>query len=250
MDYSQLIVVQCNGLQKIQTRKNHYKQWGAPLGFDEQGWVDRFTTLEQDKWAEGDRYVTWALVCKDDPNSTDMLAHCETFRRISLAKEPGSNDAKDVTSYGIASVFTPPSNRGKGYARQLLRLIHYVIAPSSLLPPFPTHWGSAPQIAGFRDAEFSVLYSGVGDKYYATCRRGDGLSSEAGWIRQNITLRTWDVTAAPEAASSEAGWEWLGHDSLSDLEASTDREMRKAFGNDADGSYQFAILPTWCIQEI
>ncbi|WWD22246.1 hypothetical protein CI109_106737 [Kwoniella shandongensis] len=247
---SQLILIRCSDAQKTQTRKNHWSNWGAPLGFEEQGWVDRFTTMEQHEWAEEDRYVTWALVRKDDPESTDMLAHCETFKRKSIAKEPGSDQIKEVFSYGIASVFTPPSNRGKGYARTLLKLLHYVIAPPSLLPPFPNHWGTPPDIPGFKDAAFSVLYSGVGDRYYATCRRGDGESSEAGWIRHKVTLRTWKVPAIQGEESGQEGWEWLGPDSLGSLEASTEQEMIKGLDSRASDRYQFAILPSWSLFKV
>ena len=59
MDYSNLVVTRVTDAQKAQTRKNHWKQWGAPLGFTQQGWVDRFGLMEKDAWAEEDRYVTW-----------------------------------------------------------------------------------------------------------------------------------------------------------------------------------------------
>ncbi|KAK8850684.1 hypothetical protein IAR55_004604 [Kwoniella newhampshirensis] len=247
---SQMIIVRCSAEQKIQTRKNHWSNWGAPLGFTEQGWVDRFAQMEQHAWAERDRYVTWALVRKDDPTSTDMLAHCEIFKRKSIAANPGSSQVKEVFSYGIASVFTPPPNRGKGYARILLRMLHYVIAPPTLLPPFPSHWGTAPDIGGFRDAAFSVLYSGVGDKYYATCRRGDGESSQAGWVRHKVTLRTWKVSTIEGEETGQEGWEWLGADSLGSLEEAIEQEMIQGLGKDASDRYRFAILPSWSLFKV
>lgn len=59
MDLSQLAIVRCTPAQTVQSRRNHFVQWGQPLGFDEQGWLDRFTAMEKGEWAEDDRYITW-----------------------------------------------------------------------------------------------------------------------------------------------------------------------------------------------
>jgi len=59
MNWADVAVVRCDPTQTVQSRKNHFIQWGQPLGFDEGGWVDRFRTLETGEWAQDDRYVTW-----------------------------------------------------------------------------------------------------------------------------------------------------------------------------------------------
>lgn len=59
MDWSKLAIVQCDAAQTRQSRRNHFVQWGKPLGFDEHGWVERFTLLEQGEWADEKRYITW-----------------------------------------------------------------------------------------------------------------------------------------------------------------------------------------------
>lgn len=59
MDLSRLAIVRCSDDQKLQARKNHYAQWGQPLGFTEQDWVRRFELLEEGEWAADDRYVNW-----------------------------------------------------------------------------------------------------------------------------------------------------------------------------------------------
>lgn len=57
----------------------------------------------------------------------------------------------------IGWVYTPPAYRKAGHANQLLSLLHYVLAPNTLLPPFPAElWGAEPPVEGFRDASFSV----------------------------------------------------------------------------------------------
>lgn len=161
-----------------------------------------------------------------------------------MIRDAGSR-VKQVISYGIASVYTPANHRSKGYARHILQLVHYLIARESLLPVYPETWGPKPDI-GPMDADFSVLYSGIGDKYYATCRQGDGPSSKPGWIRLPLTARTWDVSNA-QTATSQEGWQWLGLNDLSGLEEEAAQNLRADFDRDTQGdeASSFAILPSW-----
>jgi len=59
MNWADIAIVRCNAAQIEQSRKNHFVQWGQPLGFDESGWLARFVSLEKGEWAEDDRYITW-----------------------------------------------------------------------------------------------------------------------------------------------------------------------------------------------
>jgi hypothetical protein len=175
-------------------------------------------------------------------DSTDLLAHCETFRRKSITQSLKS-DPSNVISYGVASVYTPAEHRGKGYARQLLQLLHYIIAPHASLPPFPTSWGTKPVI-GPMDAAFSVLYSGIGEKYYTNCRQGEGPSGRAGWIRQPITARTWDITRNAPEAIDQTEWEWRSWTEMGDLETLASQEIKRAVAKSGKKN-TFAVLPEW-----
>ena len=93
------------------------------------------------------------------------------------------------------------------------------------------------------DAAFSILFSGIGDKYYASCKQGEGTTSKAGWIRQPITARTWDISAQTPYAGTQEGWKWLGPDELGDLEVQTQQTMKQDL-EDAEGE-SFAVLPSW-----
>lgn len=154
--------------------------------------------------------------------------------------------AKEVISYGIASVYTPAQQRGKGYARHILQLIHYLIAPGDLLPPFPDAWGPKPDI-GPMDGQFSILFSGIGDKYYATCKQGDGHAAKDGWIRQPVTSRTWDVSSYSVGSLDQKGWEWLGADKLKDLEDEAGDQMKKDISEQhmEIDKHSFLVLPSW-----
>ena len=178
---------------------------------------------------------------RDDVGSLDMFAHCETFRRVSLTKKTGAAQPDNTFSYGIAGVFTPHAHRGHGYARQLLRLLHYVIAPNDLLPGFPAAWGQPPVITGFQDASFSVLYSGVGDKYYASCKRGDGEESRVGWERIHVTSRIWEVPAEGKEVAVKG--KWLGLEDLEEYEETASRSMEAEVRKMDAEKEHLAILP-------
>jgi hypothetical protein len=101
-----------------------------------------------------------------------------------------------MTTYGIASVFTPPHHRGKGYAKHMMRLLHYVLAgntEATTLPAFPTgKWGSPPKIpAGFGKGIASALYSDIGPSFYKSC--GKGLVTDNGWATHEPIGTIWIV---------------------------------------------------------
>jgi hypothetical protein len=64
VDYSKLTIVRCNPAQ------------GA--GYTLEGWTKRDDNLPEHAWVPGDRFATWALVDRSDPESLELLAHCET----------------------------------------------------------------------------------------------------------------------------------------------------------------------------
>lgn len=141
-------------------------------------------------------------------------------------------------------MYTNPAHRGKGYARHMLRLLHYLLAPPSAMPPFPKAWGEPPAVpAGveMHDALFSVLYSGVGDQFYAKVTKGE---SEPGWIREHMTVRQWNFGDAEPAAQEEEGWIWLDRKSLLEMEGEAARRIRRDLATTGDGSKtRLAILP-------
>lgn len=97
---------------------------------------------------------------------------------LRASSETSIMEAEDVQCYGIASVFTHIQERGKGYAKHMMRLLHWAIAPHALLPPFPEVWGAPPNSVG--NARFSVLYSDVGENFYLQCSPGD--DRDKGWV--------------------------------------------------------------------
>ena len=88
----------------------------------------------------------WILV--DSPSITPLRAG-ETFnRKKGFVKAPGKS-AKEVPVFGVASIFTPPQNRRKGYGGTMMRLLSKRLAVLSGGTGFP------------------VLYSDIGLEFYA-----------------------------------------------------------------------------------
>lgn len=147
-------------------------------------------------------------------------------------------------SYTIAAVFCPEENRGKGYARQMLKLVHYAVGDPAGLPPWPGAWG-APLAESLADAKFSVLYSAIGDTFYGTCRIGDGPASRVGWVEHPQDTRTWTIQVQPGSAIVNDGlWEWLGRGDTVKLEEELAQRFREDLPKQGDPSKtRVAILP-------
>jgi hypothetical protein len=113
------------------------------------------------------------------PSALLPLSTMHRHQRDALVYDPSDNAVKDVTAYGIACVFTPASNRQHGYARHMMRLVHWVVGNASFRAshPFPAAWGTPPSGPG--DGVFSVLWSDVGPDFYH--RAGEGEARGGGW---------------------------------------------------------------------
>lgn len=145
-----------------------------------------------------------------------MTPQLFSFRRTGAIATPSSSHAQDVVAYSIASEFTPPDKRRRGYAQHMMRLLHWVLAPRPALKvEFPSTWGAPPLVpAGFGNARFSVLYSDIGKEFYRTC----GPSPEAGqgWVERGSAQTAWDFTTQDKthclSNRMAPRWEYLSED--------------------------------------
>lgn len=79
-DYASLSIRIATPAQKVQSHKNQYPEWGQPRGFDVPEFLHRETVLNGDDrpWVRDGGFTTWVLVPRDQPESLDLLASCET----------------------------------------------------------------------------------------------------------------------------------------------------------------------------
>lgn len=180
-------------------------------------------------------------------------AHSARFRRAAILGPAGSTNVEEVVTYGIGAVYTPPEHRQRGYAKHLMRLLHYILAPRASLPPFPGEWGLAPPtppgVGG--DAAFSELYSGVGDTFYAKCTQG---TEKEGWGKRPTVVRQWDlsgkadeVEAVVKAVEEPKGaeLEFVSASNLGELEIEAERRIRRDLSSSDTKRTRVAILPRY-----
>lgn len=136
-----------------------------------------------------------------------------------VSTQAGSDyKSESQVGYGVASVFTPPQNRGKGYAKHMMRLLHWVLAlASSFSATFPEEWGQPPAIPeGFGTGVVSVLYSDVGREFY---KAAGPVPGEDGWVVGPHVITTWNLATSSLNASNDtaSGWRLLGKEQLQEL---------------------------------
>ncbi|EJD07452.1 uncharacterized protein FOMMEDRAFT_149982 [Fomitiporia mediterranea MF3/22] len=195
--------------QIVEGRKRWHKQWSAHLTLEEH--LNRFARLDMDEHCRDGKLSTWVIAPRDDPRTLTFKCCSEVFRRKAIVKRPDTDMTEEVIAYAVTAVYTPPEYRGRGYARHMMRLLHWVLALRESLPPFPSNWGDPPpKVPGFNDAQFSVLYSYIGRHFYASA--GPDENSE-GWLVCNACWTTWDLahtlTEIRKEGSCERGSEWL-----------------------------------------
>jgi hypothetical protein len=127
-----------------------------------------------------------------DSPSNEPLCGCETFNRKRAFVKSAGKPVAEVPVFGIASVFTPSKNRGKGYAGQMMRLLAARLRE---------------QTAG---KGFSVLYSDIGPSFY---------DKNGGWKAYEGS----EIDISNEASFAEASE--VGLLTLEDAEECIDRDI-------------------------
>ncbi|KAL1407980.1 hypothetical protein Q8F55_004777 [Vanrija albida] len=238
--------------QRAAALRKNAASWTTPGSADERAWLaaDAVINGHEQPWV-ADREAGWgfdafALVHRDD--ESEFLSYVETYRRPAIFLPPGAVAPAHTISYGVAGVHCPLAHRRRGYTTHMMRLLHYVLAAAEHLPPFPSEWGAPPAVEGFRDARFSVLYSGIGKDFYDRCRQGEGPGSLPGWVAEReryMRFFTVEYGDGVEGREEEEGWEWLSREQVNDLAPKVAEYMVSALGSvgRADRT-RVAILPS------
>ncbi|GAA94867.1 uncharacterized protein L969DRAFT_54976 [Mixia osmundae IAM 14324] len=159
-------LVRATAAQSIEANKRSHVEWAKGLSVDE--YLSREETLGRCKVAQG--LLAWVLIPRSAPTDTlDFFCACETYRRRLFAHAPRlgqPGQSLEGIGYGICSVFTPQRYRGKGYAGQMMKLLHAKLAKPGT-SPFASDAQDGDDEDGPRDATLSVLYSDAGTFYQA-----------------------------------------------------------------------------------
>ncbi|CAG8635713.1 1722_t:CDS:2 [Dentiscutata heterogama] len=145
-----LVLVEAAPEQANITNRNSYVEWGYPqLTIDQ--YLKREFILSNSVY-NSEIFKVWILVSTKDANDTSkinesaILSACETFKRKALITL-SSGQVQEATGYSIASVFTPPQYRHKGYGSTMMKLL-------------------SDKLRFDFKAEFSFLYSDIGTEFY------------------------------------------------------------------------------------
>ncbi|KAJ7102534.1 hypothetical protein B0H15DRAFT_768604 [Mycena belliarum] len=230
--------------QTTEARRRTLLEWGSGLTLEEH--LARDAKQDQFDGCRDGRLITWQAnhTPRDEPQTLAFKCACETLKRTGLVIDPENGTSSvAVICYGVASVFTPPENRGQGFARHMMRLLHWVIADESLLSPaeFPAAWGEPPpKVEGTRNGHFSALWSDVGE-FYRTCGPIPGVRD--GWVVRGTSTTILDVDSSP-IPDTTLEWTWLDDSGVSQLWIEDAETIRGEVEKAHDAGVAISFLPT------
>lgn len=199
--------------------------WGHGLTLEQ--YIGREECLLASPLARDGGLTPWILTDSSSSSSggvapRPILSSCETLKKRAIVADP-EGVVTDVTAHGVASVFTSPAYRSRGYAGRMMALLGAELARQQ---------ESQPGAAGF-----SVLFSDIGPKFYAKSQ----------WMpmgNTHIEFPAAETTAAPPGSSSNNITEI--HDShLPALTARDEQLLRAQLAKPLEqgGTFRAAILP-------
>lgn len=107
---------------------NNYAAWGKKLTTEQ--YLERESTIASSNMSKNGLH-TWLLVENDgkrpetDPvgSQSEILCACETYERA-VYYTHGDGQVHEGLCHSVASVFTPEMHRKKGYATEMMNLLH------------------------------------------------------------------------------------------------------------------------------
>ncbi|KAF4982440.1 hypothetical protein FZEAL_1958 [Fusarium zealandicum] len=145
-----LILAKPTSSERLRIWKATHPQWGPALTIDD--YIGReYDNLEAPLARDGG-VTNWMLTDGNLPaDDRPILSCCETYKKRSLVSSK-DGAMREGFAYGVASVFTFIECRGKGYASKMMSLLAEELRSR--------------QQKNEGDADFSVLWSDVGKKFY------------------------------------------------------------------------------------
>lgn len=148
-----VVLVPASDPEYVQTAYLNGAEWKGPLTMDQ--YLEREVDLQDVGLTKDGRITGWILTSNALPTNPDgtrpILASCESIPMSAYIARDG--ELQKVQVHGIASVYTRPEHRGKGYAGKMMADLGKRLES----------W----QEVNSRNNSFSVLYSDIGQKFYA-----------------------------------------------------------------------------------
>lgn len=172
-------LAQPSAAEQVSTWTQTRPWWGA--SYTAEAYVARERMLLGAPLARDGGMTQWILTdVGGAAHRRPVLASCETLRKRALVRDGADGVVRDVWAHGVASVFTYPEFRRRGYARRMLALLAERLAAQEAVAP--------------GDAAFSVLFSDIGSEFYA----------RLGWLPYQSTHLSLPVGPASPSPSPPA----------------------------------------------
>ncbi|KAI7788490.1 lysine acetyltransferase [Diaporthe eres] len=184
----------------------HHPMWGPALKAED--YLAREEFLMTVPLAKNGGVTHWILTDRNaPPDNRPIYASCESLRKRALASRLGPDGpvVQDGIAHGIASVFTNPQYRGKGYASRMMKELGPKLAEWSEGRKGPKE--DQNQENGTTRSLFSVLYSDIGKTFYA----------KTGWAAFESTHLCFKPVAAAAGAPPSSKARPLGYHDLAVL---------------------------------
>ena len=193
----ELLLVQATELERTQCWHINLHAWRGALSPAQ--YIEREVYLERQPLVSEGKITFWILTLRkntysDGDSPRPILASCETLLKDAYVAQDGQLER--VLAHGIGSVYCRPEYRGKGYASRMMSELGTRLGKLAWQQP-----------KGSSRGHFSILYSDIGQHFYA----------KHGWkpmSSTHITLRNVDQGAYDEARKQ------LGLPAVEDLRTS------------------------------
>ncbi|KAH6856144.1 hypothetical protein B0I37DRAFT_300342 [Chaetomium sp. MPI-CAGE-AT-0009] len=203
--------------ERERTARQTYPTWGFALA--EADYLAREAYLTTVPLARDGGITHWILTDASlPPDARPILSSCESLRKRAVVVKEGA--AVEGVAHGIASVFTEPAFRGRGYASRMMRDVGEKLRG----------WQAA---AAKERSLFSVLYSDIGKTFYA----------RHGWApfeSSHVSFKPVEGAAAGEKGQVAKA---LGYHELAELCAVDEKLLRADLARRGSGKPHVAILP-------
>lgn len=167
-DHPDLVLTESTKAELQHVWSLHHPMWGPALRL--QDYLAREEFLMTVPLAKNGGVTHWILTDRNaPPNNRPIYASCESLRKRALTSRQGPDGPvlQDGIAHGIASVFTNPEFRGKGYASRMMKELGPRLAEWSEGRKEPKEGGGASEETAVTRSLFSVLYSDIGKEFYA-----------------------------------------------------------------------------------